>query len=132
MPATKRGDVSPDWAGAWFFEQLRTRGLQPRCRITYARTAFLGDSFTGPIRLTLDRDVTGVRAVLWDVPPVVGGKALLPGGVILELKYRTVIPQVFRELLAELPSGGRGVSKYRRCVDACGLAGGSNGCHSTG
>jgi len=123
-------DVSSDWTGAWFFEQLRTRGLRPRCCVSYARTAFQGDSSTGPIRLTLDRDVRGVRAALWDVPPVEGGKVLLPGGAILELKYRTMIPQMFRELLAELPSGG-GVSKYRRCVDACGLAGG-DGCRSTG
>ena len=125
-------EVSPDWAGAWFFDRLRTRRLRPRCRITYARTAFLGDSSAGPIRLTLDRDVRGVPADLWAVAPVEGGKALLPGAAVLELKYQTVIPQVFRELLEDLPPGGGGVSKYRRCVDACGLAGGGNGCRSIG
>ena len=125
-------DVSPDWAGAWFFEQLRTRDLRPRCRIAYTRTAFVGHSYTGPIRLTIDRDVTGVPASLWEVPPVEGGKPLLPGSAILELKYQTVLPLAFRELLAELPTGGGGVSKYRHCIEACGLTGGSNGWHSTG
>ena len=76
--------------------------------------------------------MTGVPASLWEVPPVEGGKALLPGSAILELKYQTVIPPAFRELLAELPAGGGGVSKYRHCVEACGLAGGGNGWHSTG
>lgn len=125
-------DVSPDWAGDWFLRKLRVRGLKPRCQISYTRTAFLGDSSTGPIRLTLDRDATGEPSDRWEVTPVRDGKRLLPDGVILELKYRSVIPPAFRELLAELPQGGGGVSKYRRCIDACGLAGGANGCRSLG
>lgn len=125
-------DVSLDWAGLWFFRQLRFRELRPSCRIAYHRTAFMGTSSTGPIRLTLDRDVTGVPECRWEVTPVEGGKALLPGGVILELKFRAVVPQVFLELLAELPSRGQGVSKYRLCVEAWGLAAGRNGCSRSG
>jgi hypothetical protein len=119
-------DVSLDWAGLWFYRQLRFRELRPSCRVAYARTAFMGSSPTGPIRLTLDRDVRGVPAEGWDVAPVEGGKALLNGGVILELKFRTVVPQVFLELLADLPPTGEGLSKYRLCVQTWGLAGGSS------
>lgn len=117
------GEVPLDWPGLWFQRQTRLRAVRPTCRIAYIRTAFMGTSPTGPIRLTLDRDVTGVPARDWNVSPVEHGKSLLRDEVILELKFREVIPQVFLEILAELPSLGEGVSKYRLCVQSWGLAG---------
>lgn len=121
-------DVSLDWAGWWFYRQIQFRSLRPSCLIAYNRTAFMGTSSTGTVRLTLDRDVTGVPADGWEVRPVEGGKALLPGGVVLELKFRAMLPPLFMDLLSELPSSGGGVSKYRLCVDAWGLARERNGC----
>jgi hypothetical protein len=121
-------DVSLEWPGCWFSRQLQFRGLHPAVRIAYHRTAFMGTSATGPVRLTLDRDVTGVPADGWHVSPVENGKALLEDSVILELKFKATLPPLFLELLSELPSSGQGVSKYRLCVDAWGLAGERNGC----
>jgi hypothetical protein len=125
-------DVSLDWPGWWFYRQLRFRELRPTCRIAYERTAFMGQLSTGPIRLTLDRDLRGVPAREWEVTPVEGGKALLPGGVILELKFRAALPPLFLELLSELPPSMGGVSKYRLCVQAWELAGGTSWNTSSG
>jgi hypothetical protein len=116
-------DVPDDWPGLWFFLQARFRKLRPTCRIGYRRTAFQAVSASGPVRLTLDRDVVGVPAGAWDLSAVEQGKALLPGGVILELKFRAALPALFRALLDELPPSLGRISKYRLCVEAWGLAG---------
>jgi hypothetical protein len=121
-------DVSLEWPGCWFYRQVQFRGLRPACRIAYNRTAFMGTSATGAVRLTLDRDVTGVPADGWHVAPVEGGKVLVSDSVILELKFRATLPPLFLELLSELPAGGQGVSKYRLCIDAWGLSGERGGC----
>jgi hypothetical protein len=114
-------DVEDAWPGAWFLRRVRWRQLRPACRIAYLRTAFQGAAAAGPVRLTLDRDVTGVPAGEWDLGPVEAGKPLLPGGVILEMKFRACLPELFRELLDELPPTMGRVSKYRLCIAAWGL-----------
>lgn len=108
--------------GGWFGERVRERLFQPVCWIAYTRTAFQSATSTGPLRLTLDRDVVGAPASAWTVPAKVEGRALLPGEVILELKYRANLPPLFQELLAALPARLAGVSKYGRCVEAWDLA----------
>jgi hypothetical protein len=116
-------DVAAGWPALWFHRQLRARQLAPVCRIGYRRTAFQGTSPTGPIRLTLDRDVRGVPAQAWDVPMLTDGLPLLTGSVILEMKFRASLPVLFRELLDQLPPAMGAVSKYRLCVEEWGLAG---------
>jgi hypothetical protein len=125
--------LDPD-GGTWFGPHVRERLLRPVCRISYARTALVGGTPGGPVRLTLDRDVVGAAASDWAVPALLEGKELLPGTAVLELKFRSALPGVFRELLGTLPArpltlpsppggGGRGGgSKYRRCVEAWNLA----------
>lgn len=114
----------PGWAGEWFLRRLDFRQLQPTCRIAYDRTAFLGLVPEGPIRLTLDRNILGVPAQGWDVPPLYQGRPLLPGGILVEIKFPTSLPTIFRELLPLLPPSPARVSKYRLCVQAWDLAAG--------
>ncbi|HTU94039.1 MAG TPA: VTC domain-containing protein, partial [Gemmataceae bacterium] len=64
--------------GGWFGERVRERLFQPVCWIAYTRTAFQSATPTGPLRLTLDRDVVGAPAPAWTVPAGVDGRALLP------------------------------------------------------
>jgi VTC domain len=111
----------PEWAGAWFQRRISKRGLLPACRVTYHRTAFFGGSDDAPIRLTLDRNLAGAPATSWDVP-LEDGQPLLPDGVMLEMKFHTYLPELFRSLLPRLPLQQGRVSKYRRCVQVCGLA----------
>jgi hypothetical protein len=108
--------------GGWFGERVRQRLFQPVCWISYVRTAFQSATANGPLRLTLDREVSGVPATGWTVPVRVEGRTLLPEEVILELKYRTSLPPLFHDLLAALPSRFAGVSKYGRCVETWELA----------
>jgi hypothetical protein len=113
--------------GGWFGQRARDRLFQPVCWIAYTRTAFQSDTSTGPLRLTLDREVRGAPATGWTVPAKIDGRALLPGEVILELKYRANLPSLFHELLAALrtrtqPRSPAGISKYSRCVEAWDLA----------
>ncbi|MHB1422242.1 MAG: polyphosphate polymerase domain-containing protein [Gemmataceae bacterium] len=103
--------------GGWFGERVRQRLFQPVCWIGYARTAFQSATVNGPLRLTLDRDVSGTPATGWTVPARIEGRPLLPEEMILELKYRTNLPALFHELLTALPSRFAGVSKYGRCVE---------------
>jgi hypothetical protein len=114
--------LAPDGGDTWFGAHVRERLLRPVCRITYARTAFVGTTPGGPVRLTLDREVLGAAASDWAVPARAEGRELVPGAAILELKFRSTLPGVFRELLGTLPARKPGGSKYGRCVEAWDLA----------
>lgn len=115
-------DPEPGWAHSWFLRQVRRRGLRPAARVGYDRTALIGQTAEGAVRLTLDRNLAGEPADGWALPAVEAGWPLLPGGVVLELKYQAALPAMFRELLAGLPPArGRG-SKYRLGVEAWGRA----------
>jgi hypothetical protein len=109
---------SLDWAGGWFLQRIRFRELRPVCRVGYDRTAFVGQSPDGPLRLTLDRHLVGVPTRAWEVPPLEEGQPLLPGAVVLELKFHAGLPGLFHELLARLPARPEGASKYRLCVES--------------
>lgn len=116
-------DPLEDWVGGWFLDRLRARDLRPTCRVVYNRTALVGVGPTAGLRLTIDRDLVGVPTREWDLSAVRDGKELLPDGAILELKFRDVLPGVFRDLLATLPPDLGRVSKYRTCVRTWGLNG---------
>jgi hypothetical protein len=116
--------LDPDGAGTWFGPRVVGRLLRPACCVAYARTAYVGLTPGGPVRLTLDREVAGAPASGWKVPAPVEGRELLPGQAVLELKFRSALPGLFRELLGAQPARPAGRSKYARCVEAWGLAGG--------
>lgn len=108
--------------GYWFGVRVRQRAFRPICCIAYTRSAFQAETIHGPLRLTLDREVIGAPAADWTVPAHVNGRELLREEVILELKYRTNLPPLFRDLLTHLPARMAGVSKYGRCVETWELA----------
>jgi hypothetical protein len=109
------------WPGHWFHFRLLARRLGPACRIAYQRTAFVGACAEGPLRLTLDRSVHGILTDGWGLDPFEDGLPLLPGQVILEFKFRTALPALFKELVQELKLNPHAVSKYRRCREAWGV-----------
>jgi hypothetical protein len=113
------GDES--WSGHWFATRMMGRGLQPSCRVTYERTAFVSASPTGPLRLTFDRHVRGVLANGWDATPVDDGHAILPGEVICEFKFRETMPEMFKLAIAVSGLQPGSCSKYRRIMAANGL-----------
>ena len=109
-----------DWEGAWFRRRLDQCQLRPVCQVTYRRSARIGTSATGPIRLTIDRDLFATVAADWRVPSSpLSGEPLLSGQRIVELKFRDVLPASFRGLIQDLQLAPSSFSKYRESVAAC-------------
>ena len=114
--------VPPTWAGAWFWRRVQDTGLRPTCRVAYDRTAFFGRANDAPVRLTIDRNLVGAPAGEWAAPILDDGHPLLPGAALVELKFHVHLPPLFQELLGRLTVPPARGSKYRRCVQLCGLA----------
>ena len=109
------------WPGHWFHRRLLARRLDPACRVAYQRTAYVGGSPGGPLRLTLDRRVHGLLTAEWDLTPPEGGLPLLQGQAILEFKFRQALPPALKGLVQDLRLSPAGVSKYRLCRQAWGV-----------
>src|SRR5688572_2375713 len=75
------------WLGAWFARRLENRKLQPVCEIAYDRTARVGGSDTGPIRLTLDTNLRATPNNTVGFTDFVNSE-IAPDKAILEMKYR--------------------------------------------
>lgn len=120
------GDFDPSWPGDWFHRRLAARQLRPRCFISYTRTACVGTSCDGPIRLTIDRHIRCQPTAAYDVClPAQGASPGLPlfaDRAILELKYRTAMPALFKRLVEELCLTPSPASKYRLGIQTCDLA----------
>ncbi|MDP1660756.1 MAG: VTC domain-containing protein [Phycisphaerales bacterium] len=114
-----------NWAGRWFAERTADLGLKPASMVTYRRAAFIGLSEQGPVRVTIDR---AVRARLcgpscgWgpEMIPEGEGPDVLSGRAIVELKYLTAMPLVFKSLMKNLTLHPASVSKYRLGREALG------------
>jgi hypothetical protein len=104
---------APEWPGHWFHRHLLRRQLRPVCRIGYDRLALVGAAPQGPLRLTFDRGLRGVRTDEWCVEPVVEGAAFLTERVICEFKYRGFLPALFKQIIETLRLTPQPVSKYR-------------------
>jgi hypothetical protein len=116
--ATRR--VLSRWVGSWFEHRLLIRRLQPICQISYSRLARIAEAEYGPVRMTLD---THVRALPIDSLEFNerDGQLILPDQAVLELKYRDVLPSVFKRLIEEFRLEPRRASKYRAAVQALDL-----------
>ncbi|MEO6246394.1 MAG: VTC domain-containing protein, partial [Opitutaceae bacterium] len=92
------------------------------CQISYQRTARVQMTEAGPIRLTLDTDISAVsvHAVSFDDA---GTGTTVAERVVLELKFRRFMPALFRELVADFALSPKPFSKYRTALPALGLAG---------
>jgi hypothetical protein len=111
-----------DWPGSWFQRRLQARNLSPVCQIAYRRTARVAISPFGPVRLTLDDELTTSAAGGLEFNAN-DGQTILPDRVILELKFRYAIPVLFKNLAAEFALTPEPFSKYRYAASCLGLAG---------
>ena len=88
--------------------------------MTYRRIARVGMSSTGPIRLTIDRDLFASDAADWRIPSApLSGEPLLLGQQIVEMKFRDALSAAFRALIHDLHLEPGTFSKYRESVAAC-------------
>jgi hypothetical protein len=125
-----RGDLtrmeqSPveDWSAGWFHRQVSSRRLSPICSVQYVRTAYVGEADEGPMRLTFDRHLRGAATAGWFPEFSADGIPFLSDQVICEFKFRAALPAKFKSVIEELQLVPAKVSKYRRCLEALGLAG---------
>jgi VTC domain-containing protein len=102
-----------EWDGCWFHRRLLLRQLRPVCEVSYHRMAREGMSDTGPIRLTLDECMRVALAYRPEFGNGGGGIHILEPSMILELKYRSTVPPVFKELVEEFGLRPQTASKYR-------------------
>lgn len=110
------------WAVDWFSADVAGLGLRPVCVVSYRRSAFIGESGGGSVRLTLDRAAFGVPTTAVSVEPISAGTPLLSDVVVVELKFLAGLPGLFKEAVEQFRLQPTGVSKYRRCVRAARLA----------
>lgn len=108
------------FAGTWFARRIAIRRLRPTLQVTYQRTARVGPSTWGPMRLTLDEHITTVptQAFAFHSSP---GTPVLEDRMIVELKFRLQMPAVFRNLIEEFALAPVAVSKYRLSAARLGL-----------
>ena len=110
-----------EWPGRWFGRRVVARALRPTCLVSYGRVAMLGESPRGAIRLTVDRGFLCRGAGGFEPPAVASGAVIFEGQGVVELKFRTTMPALFKSLIREHSLIATRASKYRAAVEACGL-----------
>jgi len=117
-------DVDGTWPGHWFRKRIQTRKLEAVCQISYNRTARVGVTDYGAIRLTLD---THLQASLVDGASFVAidGSRPVTESTIVEMKFRAGMPAVFKMLVEEFALKTQRLSKYRLATE-CTRAGALN------
>lgn len=107
-------DAAADWPGDWFRKRLAALSMKPVCCVSYDRTAYLGGTSEGPLRLTFDRRLRGQLVNDWDLSPIADNGDLLEGSVIVEFKFQGALPAVGKRLVEDLMLAPGPASKYRR------------------
>ena len=117
--------VDSAWSGLWFHERVLMRRLAPRCQVSYSRTARIGMTDAGPIRLTLD-DGLAVGIAQAARFEDVGCLPILHEKTVVEMKFTATMPAVFRRLVEDFGLEPVRVSKYRLGIEGSGLGSSDN------
>ncbi len=116
LPRLATDVLDPAWPGQWFHERLLMRRLAPVCQVSYARTARIGMTDFGVIRLTVDDDLAGL-AISTPEFQTTTSTALLDGRMIVEMKFTSVMPAPFKAIVEEFAIEPTRISKYRLGVE---------------
>jgi VTC domain-containing protein len=111
----------PHWYGYWFHRRLAARQLKPLVQVSYVRTARIGNSSHGKVRMTIDFDLRVLPLPDGAFLPGVG-LPLMEGHNIIELKYCVTLPTIFRQLIDHFALQTQPVSKYRAGLALLGLS----------
>jgi hypothetical protein len=110
------------WAGVWYHRRLDLRQLRPICEITYHRTARVRKTLDGIARLTLDEGLFTRRAEGYLLGMDSGQPVLNEDQVIIEMKFLSHLPSLFKELVERFALTPQALSKYRTAAAVLGLA----------
>ena len=114
-------EPDPEWYGYWFHRRLLARRLKPLVQVSYVRTARLGSSPHGKVRMTLDSQLRVLPLPDGAFLPGVG-LPLMEESNIIEIKYCVTLPPVFREVISQFSLRMQPVSKYRAGLALLGLS----------
>lgn len=114
-------EPDPEWYGFWFHRRLLARRLKPLVQVSYVRTARLGSSPHGKVRMTLDMDLRVLPLPDGAFLPGVG-LPLMEQSNIIEIKYCVTLPPVFRDVISRFSLTTQPVSKYRAGLALLGLS----------
>jgi len=117
LPLLTATSADPSWVGSWFHERLLMRKLGAVCQVAYRRTARVGMTDYGPIRLTLDEDLRGMGVDHAVFVPQDSAVSLTPR-TIVEMKFRAAMPAVFKQIVEEFALKPQRLSKYRLGLEA--------------
>ena len=106
----------------WFYKRLDRLKLRPTLCISYDRVAFLQMENTGPIRLTVDRSIGCCSLNQLHFPCKADYQRIFEGKSVIELKFRDIMPNNFREIIEEYKLISQPVSKFRKAMVVTGLA----------
>lgn len=114
-------EANRHWKGYWYHQRLKIRQLRPICEITYHRTARIAMTSSGLSRMTLDDGIRAVPLARLMFDGSAHGQLLLKDQMIVELKYRSEIPALFRGMIEQFGLTPQPVSKYRLAAARLGL-----------
>ena len=108
--------IDRHWPGHWFRKRVDARKLSAVCQVTYERTARVGLTDYGPIRLTVD---TGLKAAPVDGAAFISldGAPSITESTIVEMKFRAGMPAVFKLIVEEFALQAQRMSKYRLATE---------------
>ena len=106
----------------WYRRQLARNRVSPVCLIEYQRAAYFAAGVEGPARLTFYRNIVGGNARGWSFERTGEPRPLLADKVVCEFKFRGPMPLLFKSVVQEMRLAACGVSKYRQCIQASGIA----------
>jgi hypothetical protein len=115
-------EFGEDCPGSWFRRRVEARGMSPSCQISYERTALVGQSENGLIRLTLDDGLCAAAVSGVAFQPLTACVPVLDGQSVLEMKFRMAMPAAFKEIVQQFQLSARPVSKYRLAIPVLALA----------
>ncbi len=115
-------DAQSGWTGYWFHRRILARRLRPVCQVSYRRLARVTETRLGPLRLTLDQDLLAHRTEFMRFDHNATGTLLSQKHMILELKFRHEMPELFSRMMGEFGLTPAIVSKYRLAASALGIS----------
>ena len=114
-------EPNPNWYGYWFHRRLIARRLEPLVQVSYVRTARLGSSPHGKVRMTIDFDLRVLP--LPDRAFIPGtGLPLMPAHNVIEVKYSKQLPDIFKDVISQFALKTQPISKYRAGLALLGLS----------
>ncbi|MEO7189417.1 MAG: VTC domain-containing protein [Vicinamibacterales bacterium] len=105
----------PAWDGFWFHRRIVLRRLQPLLQLSYDRVARIGMSSTGPVRLTIDANLTALPMPALAFLPGIG-MPFLEGFTIIEIKYRATMPAIVKPMVETFRLEVQKISKFRAAL----------------